>query len=160
MRPQIFSLAFLCLSSIAVSAERFPSITIQGNYLKSACSIDEWKKVEESIFKLEVAQISNELVTLINTYLCKKGKVSNQFLRQHIPKRIPLVIDDTDGKSRTYISPSEVSALGGRAWDFDVFNSGPNITIQYLSNEACAESATFSFKANTWLIVAKGKGCD
>jgi len=136
-------------------------LMIQGTPAQCACSKKNWAAIDEQLRALDI-ESPQELASLVRTFLCRSGDKATASLRRSMPKLIATSAYATgeEGTSHGRVSRSEVTPLGGHAWDAGVSKEGAQVELSYAPNEACVASASFIHKLGGWLLVGIGDACD
>lgn len=162
-RPIRVWLAASVLLSFAASAAAgiCEPLTIQGAPAQCACSKKAWAAIDEQLQALDI-ESPQELASLVRTFLCRSGDRATASLRRSMPKLIATSAWATgeEGTSHGRVSRSEVTPLGGHAWDVSVSKEDAQVQLSYAPNEACIASASFIHKPGGWLLVGIGDACD
>jgi hypothetical protein len=103
---------------------------------------------------------------LVETLLCKKKTSgARAFIASRIGKRVLMTASATasdDLAKQAPVTPELIDSLQreGTAWDADLIVAPDEITLKYMSDEACVQSRTLRAVKGQWRIVRLGDACD
>lgn len=129
---------------------------------QAACSASGLQILKQTISDLTSKKEFDGAWQVVHTMLCGKGRKAEQFMMQHMPKRIASTDYQTGDmhEVKGYIKRSPTVLLKQQAWGVDAQRDGEFIRVSYLPNEACAGSFVLRSSGESWLLLAIGGACD
>ncbi|MTV40806.1 hypothetical protein [Duganella radicis] len=164
------ALAMLATSGIACAQKPGPTLrtlTIQGDEYASACTPKN-KTVLEGLIRAEARKAASvaDAWPLIDTLLCQaKAPDSRAFIAGRLNKTVSEASTSSGGPdalTRTKVDAELIDSLlsEGEAWNADLRFAKNEITLRFMSDEACVRSRKLQLNKGKWQIAQIGEACD